>query len=138
MRAVAPQRIGVLASRQLLLIQSVAHLVAVVAVWLSNLPALLSATLMLVIGASLAVQRRPQSVIGLILGGDGALEKVDAEGTAIRVMLAPQTLVLPFLVILLWREGRRHCSLPVMRDSMSADDFHTLRLWLRWQSTAIP
>jgi hypothetical protein len=136
MRVVAPQRISLLASRQLLLIQSVAHLVAVAAVWLSNLPSLLSAVLLLFIGASLAVQRRPQQVIELILGGDGALEKVDAEGAAIHVALVAQTLVLPFLVILLWREGRRLRALPLMRDSMGAADFHALRLWLRWQADA--
>jgi hypothetical protein len=45
-------------------------------------------------------------------------------------------LVLSFLVVLLYRQQGRLRSLTLPGDSLAAEDFRQLRLWLRWQSAA--
>jgi hypothetical protein len=56
-------------------------------------------------------------------------------GSAETLTLQPQTVVLPFLVVLLYRQAsrRRVQALLVLSDSLSAEDFRYLRVWVRWQ-----
>jgi hypothetical protein len=70
------------------------------------------------------------------LSGDGRFETVGAGGTASEAIVHPHTLVLSFLVVLLYREEGRLRSMTLLRDSLTAEDFRQLRLWLRWRSTA--
>ncbi|MDP1636163.1 MAG: hypothetical protein Q8L69_15965, partial [Gallionellaceae bacterium] len=56
--------------------------------------------------------------------------------TACELIVHPHTLVLSFLVVLLYREHGRLCSLTLLPDSSTAEDFRQLRLWLRWRSAA--
>ena len=44
--------------------------------------------------------------------------------------------VLPFLVVLLYRSEGRLCTLTLLGDSLPADQFRQLRLWLRWRPAA--
>ena len=136
MKPVAPLSVPLRPSRQLLVIQSLAHLAAAGAVLAGNLPLWLAAVLLLLTGASLAHLRHPLPVASLILGGDGDIEIVGVDGTASEAVVHPHTLVLSFLVVLLYRSQGRLRFLTLLGDSLAAEDFRRLRLWLRWRSTA--
>ena len=148
MKQVAPLSVSIRPSRRLLLIQLAAHVVAAVAVLAATLPAWLAAVLLILIGASLARLRAAPLVSILILRGDGRLETVGADAlcvpgiplrgqvTATEVVVHPHTLVLSFLVVLLYRQQGRLRSLTLLADSLVAEDYRQLRLWLRWRSTA--
>jgi hypothetical protein len=43
---------------------------------------------------------------------------------------------LSFLVVLLYRQEGRLRGLTLLGDSLTAEDFRQVRLWLRWRSTA--
>ncbi|MCM2308062.1 MAG: hypothetical protein NDI91_11440 [Sulfuritalea sp.] len=135
MKPVAARSVSIKSSRRLLLIQSLAHLAAAAAVLASHVPSWLAALLLLLVGASLARLRRLLPVAVLVLGGDGCLQTVAADGTASEAMVHPHTLVLPFLIVLLYRQHGRLHSLTLPGDSLSEEDFRQLRLWLRWRST---
>jgi toxin CptA len=136
MKPVAPLPVSLKPSQHLLVIQSLAHLVAAGAVLAANLPAWLAAVLLLLTGASLARVRRPLPVAAVILRGNGAIEIVGADGAASEAVVHPHTVVLSFLVVLLYSQQGRLRSMTLLGDSMSAEDFRQLRLWLRWRSTA--
>lgn len=136
MKSVAPLSVSINPSRRLLLIQSVAHVTAAGAVLSAVLPPWLAAVLLVLIGASLAHQRRRSVTVGLVLGGDGRLQIVGADGTATEIVVHPHTLVLSFLVVLLFRQEGRLRSLTLLTDSLEHEDFRQLRLWLRWCATA--
>ncbi len=136
MKPVAPLSVAIKPSRRLLVIQSAAHVAAVAAVLASTVPPWLAAVLLLSIGASLARLRRTLSAGSLVLHGDGRLETVGADGTASEAVVHPHTLVLSFLVVLLYRQDGRLRSLALLGDSLAAEDFRQLRLWLRWRSGA--
>jgi toxin CptA len=136
MKPVAPLTIPLRPSRRLLLAQSMVHLVAVGAVLVSTIPSWLMALLLLLVGLSLARQRRLPTVAAIVLRGDGNIEIVGADGTANEAVVHPHTLVLSFLVVLLYRQQGRLRSLTLPGDSLAAEDFRQLRLWLRWQSAA--
>jgi len=71
-----------------------------------------------------------------VLRGDGQLQTVGANGKASAAVVQPHTLVLSFLVVLLYRQEGRLRSLTLLSDSLAAEDFRQLRLWLRWRSSA--
>ena len=106
------------------------------AVLAANPPSWLAAAFLVLIGASLARVRRASPTETLILRGDGRIEKVGAGDTACELIVHPHTLVLSFLVVLLYRQQGRLRSLTLLGDSLEAEDFRQLRLWLRWRSTA--
>lgn len=137
MHAVAPVRVSLKSSRRLLVIQSAAHFLAAAALFLSSIPEVLQATLMLIVGASLAFQRKPVERLDLLLLGDGGIEKVGADGTAIRYQVDAQSVVFAFLVVLRLKQGNTMNSRTILSDSMSAEDFRALRVWLRWRVTAV-
>ena len=136
MEPVAPLSIAVKPSRHLLLIQSAAHAVAAGAVLASAVPTLLAALFLILIGASLAHLRVSPTVATLVLHRDGRIETVGADGTASEAAVHPHTFVVSFLVVLLYRQERRLRSLTLLSDSLAAEDFRQLRLWLRWQRGA--
>jgi hypothetical protein len=136
MKPVAPLSVFIKPSLRLLLIQSLAHVVAAGAVLAASLPSWLAAVILLLIGASLARLRRMPAIQSLVLRGDGGLEIVGADGTATAAIVHPHTLVLSFLVVLLYRQEGRMRSITLLADSLAVEDFRQLRLWLRWRSTA--
>ena len=136
MKASAPLSLSLRPSRHLLAIQVAAHAVAAAAVVLSNLPPWAAALLLLPIGASLALIRRLFPVAGLVLRGDGGFETVGADGSASEAVVHSHTLVLSFLIVLLYRQQGRLRSMTLLGDSLAEEDFRQLRLWLRWRSTA--
>ena len=136
MKPVAPLSISLRPSRRLLLVQSAAHLVAAGAVLAATLPAWLAALLLILVGTSLARLRAAPPVAMLALRSDGGLETVGADGKATEVIVHPHTLVLSFLVVLLYRQEGHLRSLTLLADSLAEEDCRQLRLWLRWRSTA--
>ena len=136
MKPVASLSVSLKPSQRLLVIQSLAHVAAAGSVLASSLPAWLAVVLLLLTGASLARIRRPPAVASLVLGGDGMFEIVGADGTANEAVVHPHTVVLSFLVVLLYRQQGRLHSMTLLGDSISEEDFRQLRLWLRWRSTA--
>ena len=136
MKPVASLLVSIKPSRRLLLMQSAAHVVAAGAVLAAAIPAWLMTILLVLIGASLARVCRLPSVETLRLRGDGRLEKVGAGDTACELVVHPHTVVLPFLVVLLYRQEGRLQSLTLLGDSLAAEDFRQLRIWLRWRSAA--
>lgn len=136
MKPAAPLSISLVPSHRLLLVQALAHLAAAAAVLASHIPSWTAALLLLLIGASLARWRRPPAVSALVLRGDGRMETVGADGTASEAAVHSHTVVLPFLVVLLYRQQGRLRALTLFADSLSAEDFRQLRLWLRWRATA--
>ncbi len=136
MKPVASVSISIGPSRRLRLIQPVAHVVAGGAVLSAAMPSWLMAILLALIGASLARLRRASPTETLLLRGDGRLEKLGAGDTACELTVHPHTLVLSFLVVLLYRQEGHLRALTLMDDSLAAEDFRQLRLWLRWRSTA--
>ncbi|MCE9571244.1 MAG: hypothetical protein K8R10_14775 [Rhodocyclales bacterium] len=136
MKPVALLSISLKPSRRLLLIQSLAHIVAATSVLASAVPSWLAAFLLLLIGFSLAHVARSRPAAGLVLRGDGHLATVGADGTAMEADVHPHTLVFSFLIVLLYRQGGRLRSMTLLTDSLGAEDFRQLRLWLRWRSVA--
>lgn len=136
MKPVATLPVSIKPSRRLLLVQLLAHAIAAGAVLASAIAPWIAALLLLLVGASLARLRAATSVTGLLLHGDGRCETVGADGTANEAVIHPHTLVLAFLVVLLYRQDGRLRSLTLLGDSLPNEDFRQLRLWLRWRSGA--
>ena len=136
MKPVAPLTIPLRPSRRLLLVQAIAHLVAGGAVLVSTIASWLAAALLLLVGLSLTRQQRLSPVTAIVLRGDGNIDIVGADGTVIEAAVHPHTLVLSFLVVLLYRQQGRLRSLVLPGDSLATEDFRQFRLWLRWQSSA--
>ena len=136
MKPVAPISVSLKPSQRLLGIQSLAHLVAAGAVLAANLPTWLAAVLLLLVGASLAHTRRSLRQSSLLLGSDGIIEIVGADGTGSQAVVDRHTVVLSFLVVLLYRQQGRLRSMTLLGDSLPDEDFRQLRLWLRWCSAA--
>jgi hypothetical protein len=121
-------------SYRLLLVQWLAHGVAVFAVLCADIPDGFIWLLLVLVAASLLYQHRPMPVTGLILHGDGRIEKVGADGTASTMTLHRHTTVLPFMTVLLYRQNGRLAALPLLADSLAAEDLRQLRLYLRWRA----
>ncbi|MCM2289005.1 MAG: hypothetical protein NDI67_08255 [Sulfuritalea sp.] len=136
MKPVATLPVSIKPSRRLLLVQLLAHAVAAGAVLASNIAPWSAALLLLLVGASLARLRAAGSIAGLLLYGDGRCATVGADGTASEAVIHPHTLVLAFLIVLLYRQDGRLRSLTLLGDSLPDEDFRQLRLWLRWRSGA--
>jgi len=132
----APLSLSLRPSRRLALYLAAAHVVAAGAVLASALPAWLTALLVGLVGASLARQRRPMPVAGLVLRGEGRIDTVAADGATAEAAIHPHTLVLAGLVVLLYRQGGRLRALTLLSDSLDAEEFRQLRVWLRWRAAA--
>ncbi|MES2237423.1 MAG: protein YgfX [Pseudomonadota bacterium] len=130
-----------------------AHLVAVCIVLSSNTSSVLQGALLLLIGISwmkhAGMASAGKSTTALILHSDNRIEKVlspllgDGVGDTASIVtndmvLHPHTTVLPFLVILLYRQKNRLKSLVLLKDSLEAEDFRQLCLWLRWHIKKFP
>lgn len=119
-------------SRVLRVLLWLLHGLAAVAVLIADLPPLWQAGLLLALGGSLLWHAR-QTTPPLVLRGkaDGSLER-RSDDTWLRVELSASSTVLPRLTVLHIKEqgSRRH--LVILPDSLPAEDFRRLRVWLRW------
>jgi toxin CptA len=134
-----PVAIPLRPSRRLSLVLALAHIGALAVVWPISLPlsykGLVAAGV--AVSAWLALRRtRYAGVSALHLGKAGELEietKVGARDTA---TVLPQTTVLPGLVVLLLRRGRRTLALLLPTDATGRNAHRQLRLWLRWHAAS--
>ena len=94
----------------------------------STIPSWLLAGLLILIGFSWLRLRRSVQVAALILRGDGRLETVAADDMATEAVIHPHTLVLSFLVALLYRQNGRLHALTLFGDSLAVEDLRQLRL----------
>lgn len=104
--------------------------------------------LRLVLGAALVVmvirscrsavlQRLGNSIVALELHADGELEVVEKNGLRLPAIIAPDSVIFPFLVVLRVRvagEGAAR-SATVLADATRPEAHRRLRVWLQWIAT---
>lgn len=134
-----PLTIALRSSPSLLLLQGLAHLVALGLIWplaISLSFKALLAALTLASAWGVFHRTRKPTVAALHLGKVGALELETALGTRLPATVLPQTTALPGLIVLLLRSAGRTRALSLPVDAMAAHDHRQLRLWLKWQVSA--
>lgn len=138
MKPVATLLLRIQPSRQMLVLQSLVHIAAAGGVMASAIPSWMKAPLLILVGFSWVRARRGSPVTDLVLRGDGRIETAGSDGSAAEVALHPHTFVSSFLVVVLYRRNDRLQALTLLGDSLSAEDFRQLRLWLRWRGFIPP
>ncbi|WJW76748.1 hypothetical protein QVG61_06600 [Thiohalobacter sp. IOR34] len=123
-------------SRQLLGLLAVLHGLALYALWLTPLPAMLRAALLLLllggIGRSLWRLHGPAAVRRLWGRLDGPLLLQQADGRRLRVRLRPGAFESGMLLLVHLDSGDRWPRpLPILPDMLAADDYRRLRRELR-------
>jgi toxin CptA len=99
------------------------------------LPWLLRLALLGLIGLSAWRSLQPSKIVGLRLSERGGLDCLLTGSERTTALLLPDSVVFNQLIVLRMRigEARRIVSIPLLPDSMSAEQFRMLRLWLRWR-----
>lgn len=129
-------------SRHLAKMLGGAHLLAATALWLAPLPVgwALGCSLALLVHLALAVRRHAWldaagSLIQLELVDDCAVSACSRGGNWERYRIAGSSFVSPPLAVLNLRSGPGHRTRAVLiaSDSLDADSFRRLRVWLRWR-----
>ena len=109
------------------------HFAALAALYLALLPLPVQLAGSLLLGASLwAVWRRPDA-LRLRGKGDGQME-IWRDAAWRPLLLRSDSVALPWLIVLRWREGRQRHSLALPADALPGDDHRRLRIWLRWKA----
>jgi toxin CptA len=136
-------------SRWLRLAVAMTHVLAGMAVLMADLRAWLQGVILVLVTASLAWSMRRGSLIELRCQPDGrlAISAVSNQSPAViasearqsswlAVEVRPETVVLPWLVVLRYRcaEGGRTQTAAILPDSLDEDDFRRLRVWLKWRA----
>lgn len=111
------------------------HLLAGGAVWLADLHWVARLAALAAIGTSLAMSMRPRAGVDLRCQSDGHLA-VRRGDDWVPAGLLPDSTVLSWLAVLRYRlpGARGTDALVVLPDSLPADDFRHLRVWLRWRA----
>jgi toxin CptA len=132
-------------SRYLVILLAAMHGMAAAIVLLLNLPwewksALLAAVLASMLYYLLrdALLRLPSSCIGLFLGEQGGITLLRRDGRQVPCRILPASVVTPRLTVLnILAEG--DCfkrTLVILPDSLKAELFRQLRVWLKWHQLA--
>jgi len=137
-------------SRRLRVFLTLLHSLAALSVWAPELPGLLEWLPLLLdglIGFSLWRSTRPSGVAALRLDAGAQLAIADASGQWQTCTVLPNSVVLPFLIVLRLRvisdavgEARTSTRRPVRSLALPADalmdasQFRTLSVWLRWRA----
>lgn len=110
-----------------------AHLAALVALFLARLPlAAVLAGLALLL-ASFIASRSRTAPPRLRCMADGRLEiRRDATWQAAKPL--PDSVALPWLIVLRWREDGRSHRLTLPPDALPSEEHRRLRVWLRWKT----
>jgi toxin CptA len=128
-----PLVIATQASPTLKLLLVAVHLAALSALYLALLPAAARLAGVLLLGASLWATWKRLVAVRLRAKADGRLEIW--RGAAWKpVQLRSDSVALPWLIVLRWREGRRHHNLALPADALPGDEHRRLRVWLRWKA----
>ena len=128
-------------SRFLSLLMVLLHALAGACLWVLPWPAATTRHwLLLIIALSLWHALRPSRIVGLRLGEDGALTLLSGDGDSMFVSPQADTTVFSQLIVVRIRNDDRGRlpSLVLLPDSMPAEQFRLLRLWLRWRVRVNP
>lgn len=114
------------------------HLLAAAALWLGQIPDAARLIILPIVILSAAWQWRPQAPLRVRLGDSGDLRVLGDDGAEQPARLLADSHVSPWLVVMRYRlpgqrRTRRRVILP---DSLAAEDFRRLRVWLRWRGQA--
>ena len=140
-------RIDLRPSRILAAILVIAHGAAIAAVALAGMPpwlqliaiAALAANLMFEIRQTVLL-RAPDAVVAIEIASDDALSIQTRRGDWIECEVLGSTYVIYFLAIVNLKEqgsGRVKRAV-ILPDSIDAEDFRKLRVWLRWKAERQP
>lgn len=114
----------------------VLHLLAGIAIYLADLNMITRIMAWLVVLTSLYTRQRmnPQQTIRLNADGTASM-RLNGEWQAARVL--PDSLASPWLTIMRIRPTgtRTTHSMVILPDSLEADEFRKLRVWLKWRAT---
>ena len=127
-------------------ILAVAHGAAIAAVVAVEMPLWITFVAIAALFANLVVElrhallRMPDSVVALEVNSDDALAIHLRRGGWRECEVLGNTYVVSFLVILNLREtlSRSARRVVILPDSIDAEDFRQLRVWLRWKAGADP
>ena len=108
------------------------HLAAACALFLASLPTPPRLLGLGLLGASLWRCRKPAAPLRLRARVDGRLE-IWRDAAWKSLSIQPDSVALPGLIVLRWREGGRSHSLVLPADALSGEDHRRLRVWLRWK-----
>ncbi|NNJ95453.1 MAG: hypothetical protein HKP57_11950 [Halobacteria archaeon] len=132
-----PLRIDLQTSRLAALWLLTLHVAGVAVLPFTSLPSWSLAACLLACAGSLAwhwsrqVSRRQAPLRTFIWKSDRDCEVVDDDGAAVACTLAPRAFVMPWLVILYYRQGARQHSLFILPDMLPAGTFRRLRVRLK-------
>ena len=138
-------KIAIRPSRRLTLLLSLAHAAALGACLAADMPVALKLFVVLLIGLSCAhalydaaLLRSRKAIVALEIADDGVLTFQMRSGEWRRGILLDSSFVAPYLTVLnLKTDGTRLARhVVVMADSVAAEEYRRLRVWLRWRKTA--
>lgn len=123
---------SLLLSILLVLVHSIAAACLIALPW----PLILRFLFLPLLGLSLVKALRPSRVVGLRMVGRDQLECLLADGAPMVATVLADSTVFTRLIVLHLRIGneKRPCSIALLPDQMTAEQFRLLRLWLRWQA----
>lgn len=110
-----------------------AHGAAGLALGLADLPVTFQVVGTTLLTASALHYWRSRPGLRLRCKADGALECWRGEAWQ-RVEVHPDAVVLPWLVVLAWREKGKTRRLMIPRDALAAEEHRHLRVWLKWRA----
>lgn len=133
-----PLVVTVGASRQLRLFLAAFHIACAAAIWLAALDPLLQWAGLILLCCSLAFYSRPAPDVRLRGDREGKLEIWQGEKWG-EARLAESSVVLPGCTVMRlgFENRRRQHSLVVLPDSLPAEDYRRLRVWLRWRGSKL-
>ncbi len=117
-------------TRRLLL---AAHMAVCAGLFLADLPALARLAGCIAAAASLGFAWTRPGVPRLRGKQDGQME-IWRDGAWRGIRLRPDSVALPGLIVLRWRDGLFGRSLVLPADALDDDDHRRLRAWLRWKA----
>ncbi len=138
-------KIAIRPSRRLMLLLCLAHAAAAGACLAADMPVALKLLMVLLIGLSCghalygaALLRNRNAIVALEIGDSGVVTFRTRSGQWRRGTVLGSTFVAPYLTVLnLKVDGRRRAyHAVVMADSVAADEYRRLSVWLRWRKTA--
>lgn len=129
-------------SRQLAVLLSLAHCTAAGVFWPLALPAVVKVIITLLLAGSLYYYLRrdawlvsPQSVVTLHLTGKNRCKAEIRAKKSINTIIDASTFVAPYMTVLCLKmeQAYRYRTIVILPDSIDADSFRRLRVWLKWK-----
>ncbi len=121
---------------------TLAHGMGLFSLWVTDWPLALKIVVAMLVCASGAFYVRrdallqaPRSLTSLLLKSDGGTEATQRDGTTLTGRQLPGNFVYPWFTVIAWLpDGARFSrTVAVLSDSLAAEQFRELRVWLRWR-----